>query len=162
MIIRVTGSLAKQIGVTVTATPPLSENPAVDWTCRIFSLRESEPILLVANTATLYSLLVPASGLENLEQFLGGLNICLEQRLLTDGFETILERHIRPEIKTLSLAKSLNRSVTGSMNDMVKLAMFMLANESRTFEQTTLKLNETPFGALNYEYPRERFAELAT
>ena len=47
MIIRVTGSFAKQIGVTVTATLPLCENPVADWTCRVFSLREGEPVLLV-------------------------------------------------------------------------------------------------------------------
>jgi len=162
MIVRVTGSFAKQIGVTVTATLPLCENPVADWTCRVFSLREGEPVLLVANTTTLYSMLIPAVGLERLEQFQGGLNICLERRLLADGFEAIIDRRLGPEIKTISLAKSLNRSVTGSMNDMVRLATFMLTEEGRTFEQATVKLNETPFGALDYAHPRKRFAELAS
>ena len=78
------------MGVTVTAALPLSENPFADWTCRVFSLREDDPVLLVANTAALYSLLVPAAGLRDLEQFHGGLSISLERRLLTDGFEMTL------------------------------------------------------------------------
>ena len=65
-------------------------------------------------------------------------------------------------MKTRSLTKSLNRSVTGSLNDVVKLATFMLAEEGRTFKQATVKLNETPFGALDNAHPREQFAELAT
>ena len=65
-------------------------------------------------------------------------------------------------MKTVSLAKSLSRSVTGSMNDIVKLATFMFGKEGKTREEATTKLNETLFGALDYVYPRERFAELAT
>lgn len=48
------------------------------------------------------------------------------------------------------------------MNDMVKLAPSMLAEEGRTFAEATVKLNETPFGALDHEHPRARFSELAT
>lgn len=65
-------------------------------------------------------------------------------------------------MKTISLAKSLSRSVTGSMSDMVRLATFMLTEESRTFEQAAVKLNKTPFGVLDYANPRELFAELAS
>ena len=60
------------------------------------------------------------------------------------------------------LAKSLNRSVTGSMNDMVKLSGYMLAEEYNSLEEVAAKLNKTPFKALGYDHPREHFATLAT
>lgn len=69
---------------SVTAILPPCENPVADWTCRVFSLRKGEPVRLVANTTTLYALRIPAAGLGRLEQFQGGLNICLERCLLPD------------------------------------------------------------------------------
>lgn len=44
---------------------------------------------------------------------------------------------------------------------MIKLAGYMLVEDGDTLEQVAGKLNETPFGALDYEHPRERFLELA-
>ena len=73
MIVPVTGELAKQIGVSTTAALPLAEDPFRDWTCRVFSLLGDQPLMLITNIAALYSLLVPASGLENTEQFHYGL-----------------------------------------------------------------------------------------
>lgn len=60
------------------------------------------------------------------------------------------------------LAKSLNRSVTGSMDDMVKLSVYMLTEEYKTLEEAAAKLNKTPFKALGYNHPRQHFAALAT
>ena len=79
MIIRVTGKLAKQIAVSPMDTLPLAENPIVDWTCRVFPVGESNSVMLITNTASLYSLLAPANGLENREQFENGLIRYLER-----------------------------------------------------------------------------------
>lgn len=94
---------------------PLAEDPFVDWTCRVFSVGGSESLMLITNTASLYSLLAPANGLDNLEQFEYGLIRYLERHMLTDGFEDVFRKHIVPELKTMRFAKALNRSVTGSM-----------------------------------------------
>ena len=161
MIIRVTGKLAKQIGVTSLNTVPAAGNPFADWTCRVFTIEERELLMLITNTASLYSLLAPANGLETVEQFDFGLIRYLERRMLTDGFETIFKKHVAPELGTMTFSKTLNRSVTGSMTDMIKLAGYMLVEDGDTLEQVTGKLNETPFGALDYEHPRDRFDELA-
>ncbi len=48
------------------------------------------------------------------------------------------------------------------MNDLVRLADYMLVEERRSFREASNKLNETPFGILGYDHPRERFAALAT
>ena len=67
-----------------------SKKGASQW-LRVLSSWHISSSEIVANTATLCSLLIPAVGLESLEHFQGGLNICLERRLLTDGFEAILD-----------------------------------------------------------------------
>ena len=160
MIVRTTGKLAKQVGVSSLNTIPLAENPFADWTCRVFAVGERESLMLITNTASLYSLLASANGLENLEQFVYGLIRCIERHLLTDGFEEVFREHVVPELETMRLAKTLNRTVTGSMTDMVKLATHMLFEDGDTLEQVAGKLNKTPFGALDYDYPRDRFAGL--
>ena len=160
MIVRTTAKLAKQVGVSSLNATPLAENPFTDWTCRVFSVGDRESLMLITNTASLYSLLAPAKGLENLEEFGYGLIHYIERHLLIDGFEDVFREHVVPELKTMLLAKTLNRSVTGSMTDMVKLSGHMLFEDGDSLEQVAGKLNKTPFGALDYNYPRDRFAEL--
>ena len=160
MIVRTTAKLAKQVGVSSLNATPLAENPFTDWTCRVFNVGDRESLMLITNTASLYSLLAPANGLENLEEFSYGLIHYLERHLLMDGFEEVLREHVVPELKTMLLAKTLNRSVTGSMTDMVKLSGHMLLEDGDSLERVAGKLNKTPFGALDYNYPRDRFAEL--
>ena len=79
-----------------------------------------------------------------------------------DGLESIFKHHVEPELNTLLLAKSLNRSVMGFMTDMVKFSELVLVEEHKTLEQVAAKLNETPFKALDYGRPREHFVALAT
>ena len=160
MIVRTTGKLAKLIGVSSLNAMPLAENPFADWTCRVFTVREGELLMLITNTASLYSLLAPAKGLENLEQFDYGLIRYLERHMLTDGFEDIFKKYVVPELETILFAKTLNRSVTGSMTDMVKLTEYMLVEDGNTLEQAAGKLNETPFKTLAHGYPRDRFVGL--
>jgi len=157
-----TGKLAKQIGLTSLSTFPAAENPFADWTCRVFTVEERELLMLITNTASLYSLLAPANGLECVEQFEFGLIRYLERQLLTDGFESIFRKHIVPELGTMTFSKTLNRSVTGSMTDMIKLAGYMLVEDGDTLEKVTGKLNDTPFGAIDYKHPREQFEKSAT
>lgn len=156
-----TGKLAKQIGVSSLTTVPAVENPFTDWTCRVFTVEERELLMLITNTASLYSLLAPANGLETIEQFDFGLIRYLERHMLRDGFETIFTKHIVPELETMTFSKTLNRSVTGSMTDMIKLAGHILVEDGDTLERVAGKLNETPFGALDYEHPRDQFGKLA-
>ena len=58
------------------------------------------------------------------------------------------------------LSKALNRSVSGSMTDMIKLAKYMLIEDRKTLEETSAKLNKTPFKAIDYDHPRDQFALL--
>jgi hypothetical protein len=48
------------------------------------------------------------------------------------------------------------------MNDMIRLTEYMLVEERRSLRETSDKLNETPFGALIYDYPRDRFITLVS
>ena len=161
MIIRVTGKLAKQVGINPMDSLPLADDPVSDWTCRVFELDERESLMLITNTASLYSFLTPANGLETAEQFGNGLGHYLERQLLADNFGNVFKKQIVPKIQEIILAKTLDRSVTGSMTDMIKLAKYDLIEEGFSLVETTARLNKTPFKAIDYDHPRDQFVKLA-
>ena len=161
MIIRVTGKRAKQVGINPMDSLPLADNPVTDWTCRVFELHKNESLMLITNTASLYSFLTPANGLETTEQFGNGLGHYLERQLLADNFWSIFKKRLVPEMYDILLTKALNRSVSGSMTDMIKLAKYMLIEDGKSLEETSAQLNETPFKAIDYTHPRDQFAMLA-
>ena len=158
MIIRVTGKLAKQLKIDPMDTLPLGTNPAADWTYRAFELYEDESLMLITNTVSLYSFLAPANGLKTKEQFGNGLVRYLERQMLTDNFGDVFKQHFEPEIYEMLLTKALNRSVSGSMTDMIKLAKHMLIEDNNSLEETTVQLNRTPFKAIDYNHPHDQFA----
>lgn len=160
MIIRVTGKLAKRLKIDPMDTLPLGANPAADWTCRVFELYEGESLMLITNTASLYSFLAPANGLETKEQFGNGLVRYLERQMLSDNFSDVFRLHLKSEVYEMLLTKALNRSVTGSMTDMIALARHILIEGGNSLEETSVLLNRTPFKAIGYYHPREQFAAL--
>ncbi len=82
-----------------------------------------------------------------------------------DDKQFIYRKFIAPSSGTVSFAKALNRSVTGSMNDHIHAAKFMLEDDMAPSD-IGYRLNETPMSALNgpdgrkYSYPREVFKRL--
>ena len=83
-----------------------------------------------------------------------------------DGQQFVFRRFVAPSSGSVSFAKALNRSVTGSMNDHVHAAKLYLADNISPSE-IGYRLNETPMSALvgadrrKYANPREVFRSLA-
>lgn len=160
MIIRPTSKLAKQLGLKPTEVLPLAGNGYLDWSCRVFDVWAGQSLMLITNTASLYSTVVTVDGLKTQEQFINGLPVCLKQRLIADGFEYIFLDHIFPVSGTVELSKALNRSVTGSMSDMVSMATITLQEGKSSLEEVIALLNRTPFKALEYDHPKDKFVDL--
>jgi hypothetical protein len=82
-----------------------------------------------------------------------------------DGQEGVHERLIAPASGSVRFAKALNRSVTGSMNDMMTPAAYWpAAGDVPPFDIGT-RVNETPMSALKpggppYGFPRDVFEAL--
>jgi hypothetical protein len=79
-----------------------------------------------------------------------------------DGHGAAYERFIAPASGTVKFAKALNRSVTGSMNDMTKHAAYWLATEEVSPFEIGSRLKEIPMSALKhgrsgYGFPRDVF-----
>jgi hypothetical protein len=78
-----------------------------------------------------------------------------------DGFESIYEKRVAPETGEVFFSKATNRSVTGSMNEMIFRAKWYLSSDEISPFDVALRLNKTPMSYLKYEYPREAFGLMA-
>lgn len=156
MIFRLTQKLAKKIKVTPAQVLPLDPNPYADWTARLFTADRTQ-IIILTNTASLYSLLMPGRGIANESQFIDRSLDALRKFIVDDGSAFIFAKQISPATDTVHFSKSLNRSVDGSMNDLVFQAKYLMIERGLSPYETSFQLNEAPMGALKYRSPWEAF-----
>jgi hypothetical protein len=57
----------------------------------------------------------------------------------------------------VQFSKALNRSLTGSMNDLVVHAKRWLIEQNLPLPEIAARLNDIPFSSLGYRNPREAF-----
>lgn len=159
MNIRVSGKLGEKIGFTPEQEIPMHDNPYLDWSAHLFRAPRKQYILLT-NTASLYSIVMRGKGITHEGEFIKRGIRLLEDLLEEDGFELIFKRIIAPNLGEYHICKALNRTVIGSMNDLVRLAKSRLEDGETSPYETARKLNETPFSYLDFQFPKEAFHTL--
>ena len=141
MIFRLSQKLnAKIKGGTLPMLPP-DENPFADWSAHLFLVDRAQYILL-SNTKSLYSTVMHGKGITDDGRFIERALSNLREFLEDDGQEFIYRRFIAPASATVRFAKSLDRRVTGSMNDLIHQAKFLLADGELSPHDVGFKLNE--------------------
>ena len=159
MVFRLTEKLAKKIKVAPLQSLPADPNPYADWTAHSFTVARARYILL-SNTISLYSIVIPGKGITSDAAFLRETANAIGEFLQADGNEFIYRRFVAPAMDKTTFAKTLNRSVTGSMNDLVFQAKIDLAHFSLSFFEISSRLNEVPMSYLEYKHPREVFMKM--
>jgi hypothetical protein len=154
MIFRLSQKLNTKIKAGSLNPQALNENPFADWSAHLFSADRTQ-YLIVCNTKLLYSTVMYVKGITNDNLFitraLGGLREFMED----DGQEFSYQRLIAPASATVRFAKALDRSVIGSLNDLICHASIWLTEGERFPHDVGFKLNEIPFSPLAYASPRE-------
>jgi hypothetical protein len=164
MIFRLSQKLNAKIKAGTLASLPLDENPFADWSAGLFLIGRTQYIL-VSNTKSLYSTVLPGKGVTDKSTFIERALSSIREFMEADGQQGVYERFVAPSSGSVRFAKALNRSVTGSMNDMTKHAAYWLAaGDTSPFEIGT-RLNEIPMSALKqdgspYGFPRDVFEVL--
>ncbi len=132
-------------------------NPYADWSANLFTAKRIQYIILT-NTTSLYSILTLGRGITNEYEFAGRLKTVLEEQLRAAGFAFVWDRLISPEFSSgFRFSKSYSRSVTGSMNDMIHCAKFMLVEgESSPFDVSN-ELNWMPMSMIEHVFPDDEF-----
>ena len=116
--------------------------------------------MILTNTPSLYSTVIYGRGISDDSQFLDRALSAIREFMVDDGQEFIFRKFIAPASATVRFAAALNRSVIGSMNDLVYHAeMWLTEGELSPFDVGS-KLNEIPMSFLGYRNPREVFKAL--
>jgi hypothetical protein len=166
MIFRLSHKLNAKIKAGTLRTLPPDENPFADWSAHLFIADRTQYILL-SNTKSLYSTAMYGKGVTNDSNFIERALSNIREFMQDDGLEFIYQRFIAPASASVRFAKALNRSVTGSINELIQQAAAWLAEGDQSPFDVGFRLNDIPMSALAsggsaYGKPREAFRALAS
>ena len=167
MVFRLTQALNARVKAGPLEVLPLHENPLLDWSAHLFPVGRSNFILL-SNTASLLSVLVSGQGVRNVtslrDRAVDGIRACLTAH----GDEPLYRTVIPADNGPVRFAKALNRTVSGSMNELVRCAEVCMSDGELTLPEVGDRLKDTLLSALaaggSHEYgkPREAFRALVS
>jgi hypothetical protein len=160
MILRVSAAFSKQFKFVLSHPgESVPQERRLDaWSCHFIRVRR-KPLVVVMNDATLYTLILPVTGVKGFPELWLKLLGRIGEVWTRHGV------HFDPDNQAVVLFSRTNRSLIGSMNDAIVL--IRIYDEDARTEQVELDLaametrsNQTPYKALNYEWP-ERLMALA-
>lgn len=128
MIFRLSQKLATKIKVGKLAEAPLNPNEYADWSANLFNVGRTQCIIL-SNTKSMYSCVMYAQGITNDNRFIQRSLGLIRELMEDDGMGDLYERHVLPETGTVTFAKSLNRSVIGSMKELTFSAQLAIERD---------------------------------
>ena len=167
MIFRLSQKLAKKIKAVKLVEEPLAENQYVDWSATVFSVGRAQYIFL-CNTKAMYSCVMYGRGINNDNTFIQRSLSLIREFMEDDGKADAYKRYIIPATGSVTFAKSLNRSVIGSMNELVLLASDCLESEDVAPHDVGKSLNDILLSAIaadgdrGYGKPNEAFERLTS
>jgi hypothetical protein len=166
MILRLSQKLSTKIKAGTLKAMPLEENPYADWSCHLFTFDRTQYIL-VSNTKSLYSCVLYGKGVSNNNVFIERVLSSLREFMEDDGQSFIYQKFVAPASDTVSFAKDLNRSVIGSMNDLIGHTLAWLEYGDIAPHELGFRLNDILLSAIaisksdKYGKPNEAFQRLA-
>jgi hypothetical protein len=165
MIFRLSQKLATKLRENDLPAVPLDENPYSDWSAHLFTVARTQYII-VANTRALYSVFMYGKGITDYSEFISRALSALREFMDDDGQSFVYQRLIAPTTASVKFAKALDRSVTGSVNELVKFATYYLEDDELSPHDLGFKLNDVLLSALapskkdGYGKPKEAFKAL--
>ncbi len=165
MILRLSQKLNVKIKAGRLGDCPIGENPFADWSSHLF-MADRTQYIIISNTKSLYSVVMFGKGITHDGQFISRALDNLREFMEGDGQAFAYHHFVAPTTAKVRFAKSLNRSVTGAMNDLIAHAKLWLTEGELSPYDVGFKLNEMPFSSLSapdrtsYGMPREAFKSM--
>jgi hypothetical protein len=161
MNFRLTQRLAKKIKVAKLTRAPLHVDRYADWTARLFTA-DRTPYILISHTQSLYSAVMFGQGITDDNRFLQRALDALRETMEDDGLELIYANFVGPASASVRFCGALDRSVTGSMNELEAEAKYLLSGGDMAPFDVGFQLNATPVsvparvsGSRHYLAPRD-------
>ena len=159
MIIRMTNKLANKVKEDITNVSEESQNPFIDWCGNLFTVERTQYII-VTNTRSLLSIVFYGRGVTDENQFLKVCLMTLREFLEDLSCSRVYENSIAPYCGRITFSKPDNRSLLGSMNELVNCSKCILETHEISPYDLSFRINETPMGALKYQNPVEAFKSM--
>jgi hypothetical protein len=166
MIFRLSQKLATKIKAGKLSEAPLNPNEYADWSANLFKVGRTQCIIL-SNTKSLYSCLMYAQGITNDRRFIQRSLGLIHDLMEDDGMGDLYERYVLPATGTVTFAKSLNRSVIGSMKELTFSAQLAIERDEAPYAAGK-RLNGILLSAIaaegdrGYGIPSEAFRRLSS
>lgn len=146
-ILRLTSKLATKIKVRLPPEPTLLVDVYSDWCAHTFTA--GIHYVIFTNSYSLLSIVVPGRGLTSREALMDAFAKGVESYGRASGRANIFRRFVlAPAAQDVRLEKIGDRSVLGSMNELIFLARCDLIEGGVTAEVATKRLNVVPMSML--------------
>lgn len=159
MILHLTNKLRLKLHLGELTATPACTGDHLRWYANMFRFGGKQYIL-TTNAATLYSVVTHGRGVTDLNSHLRSFLTALHEQLVDDGMPTAFMHSFLAQVTEVMAVKTADRSVLGSMNDMVNMCKFRLERMGDEPELLSDGINVTPFSAIAYQLPRDLFAKL--
>ncbi len=159
MIIRFTEKLSKKLKLGKISKIEEYPGPFLEWYAHLFSIQRTQYIL-VAEANSLYTLIMYGRGVVDDNIFLQQLLGLLRENMEDVEDRMIFERIIAPNSARITLSKIINKSVLGSINDMVNMSKIIVERDDTSPYDLSVILNNSPFKYINYLSPLAAFNNL--
>jgi len=166
MIFRLSQKLNTKIKAGALGSLPLVENPFADWSAHLF-VADRTQYIIVSNTKSLYSTVMYGKGITDENCFIDRVLSNLREFMEHDGQAFVYRRFVASASGTVRFSKALDRSVTGSMNELIIHATMLLTEGELSPFDVGFKLNDVLLSSLasktdSYGKPREALKTLVT
>ena len=151
--------LARRLAIALPQTPPPVANRVADWCAHEFRVGRYR-YLIFCNTATLYPVVCHARGVADDHSLIERLAETLRLNLTGADLAHQFKQRIAPELAAVQWAPIPDRSILGSINEMIYMTTVALVEENKAPEELSRWLAETPMSALGGNSPKRVFPRL--
>lgn len=159
LTLRPTKLLARRLGIAVPAKPPPVANRVADWCAHEFRARRFKYLIFV-NTASLYPVVTFARGVTDDHELITRLVETLKLNFEGTELEFQYQRRIAPELAEVQWAPIPDRSIMGSMNELIAMAKDHLEERDEAPVELGRWLGQSPLSALGMDSPDRVFPKL--
>lgn len=151
--------MMKKLGLSVNETLMPAPHPLSDWALHLYRYQRTQYIIST-NTSSLFSFIFAGRGITDEIVFKSQFVSSLREHHQAIGMAEAYNQFIDPDTGHFSFSKVGNRSVTGSMNELILQAMYLQEERNLTLPELSLKLNHTLLSAIDYQKPIEAHRKL--
>jgi hypothetical protein len=159
MVFHFTHAMRKKFDCDEVTEFEVPTRPHLSWYLNTFTVNRVQYIL-ATNAASLFSIVFFKRGVRDYGDLRSTFFMLLEDQLTGLDLKLIYERIIAPATGRVVVAKTFNRSVLGSMNDMVHAIKSLKAREELSPWELSNTLNSIHFSAIRYRTPHQCFPQL--